>query len=179
LLSAILHSFGITNLDPAKLLASTPGKIFQSKNAQILFDRNKLLIRKLELLGEQEILISHFPDTITAGKTKFSFELVNINKLPSIPFDNDIHVLDAGKIRMPLTLRKWLPGDAFYPLGMRKKKKISDFLIDRKVNRFEKELTYVLLSGQDIVCILGHRIDDRFKLTDETNSVLYITQIHD
>ena len=61
---------------------------------------------------------------------------------------------------------------------MTKKKKISDFLIDKKVNRFDKEMTYVVLSDKDIVCILGHRIDDRFKITDETVSVLYIEQIY-
>ena len=61
---------------------------------------------------------------------------------------------------------------------MTKRKKISDFLIDKKVNRFEKEMTYVLLSGKDIVCILGHRIDDRFKITEETVSVLYVERIY-
>ncbi|MBK7429580.1 MAG: hypothetical protein IPI62_01225 [Bacteroidetes bacterium] len=46
------------------------------------------------------------------------------------------------------------------------------------MNRFDKEMTYVVLSDKDIVCILGHRIDDRFKITDETVSVLYIEQIY-
>lgn len=54
------------------------------------------------------------------------------------------------------------------------RKKISDYLIDRKVSGPEKERQFVLLSGEDIVWVVGRRIDDRYRLTDQTETVLRI-----
>ena len=179
LLSAVLHSYGITNLEPEKILNSSPGKIFQAKNYRLLFDRTTLVLQIKKVEDNLEVLISHTPDQIELGNHKFSFETLNSARLTAIPREDTIQVLDAGKLKFPLTVRRWKSGDSFYPLGMSKKKKISNFLIDKKVNRFEKEMTYVLLSDQDIVCILGHRIDNRYKITDETVSVLYVEKIHE
>ena len=178
LLSAVLHSYGITNLEPGKILNASPGKIFQSQSARILYDRNSLVLQPKKSEPTQEFLISHTPDQLEIGDHKFSFETISSNRLTAIPREENIQAVDAGKISYPLQVRKWQAGDSFYPLGMTKRKKISDFLIDKKVNRFEKEMTYVLLSGKDIVCILGHRIDDRFKITEETVSVLYVERIY-
>jgi len=53
-------------------------------------------------------------------------------------------------------------------------KKISDFLIDEKVSLPDKENIWLLAMGQKIVWVLGHRIDDRFKITSETKQVLML-----
>jgi tRNA(Ile)-lysidine synthase len=57
---------------------------------------------------------------------------------------------------------------------MKKKKKISDFLIDNKVPLNKKENTFVVVSGDDIVCVLGHRIDNRYRISAFTKKVLTI-----
>jgi tRNA(Ile)-lysidine synthase len=69
-------------------------------------------------------------------------------------------------------LRKWKRGDYFYPLGMNKKKKVSNYLVDEKVSLLEKEKICVLLSGEHIIALLGKRIDDRFKVTSNTKKSL-------
>jgi len=89
------------------------------------------------------------------------------------PSDNlNEAVLDADLLVFPLQWRKWVTGDYFFPLGMTHRKKISDFLIDRKISLGEKDSVTVLESEGEIVWVVGHRIDNRFKLTSETKRAL-------
>jgi tRNA(Ile)-lysidine synthase len=83
--------------------------------------------------------------------------------------------LDADNIEFPLILRKWEVGDYFFPLGMTQKKKLSDFFIDQKMDRFQKEKIWVLESLGKIIWLVGHRIDNRYKITDATKKVLQLT----
>lgn len=73
--------------------------------------------------------------------------------------------LDASKLSFPLEVRRWRQGDSFIPLGMRGRKKLSDFFVDCKMSLPEKEDAWVVTSAGQIVCVLGRRLDDRFKLT--------------
>src|SRR5699024_11055499 len=72
--------------------------------------------------------------------------------------------LSADKLKYPLKLRLWRPGDAFKPLGMKGHRKISDFLKDKKTTLFDKENTWVLLSEGTIVWLVGHRIHDTYRV---------------
>ena len=85
--------------------------------------------------------------------------------------------LDFHSIQFPLTLRHWLHGDYFYPLGMEQMKKVSDFFVDTKVPLPQKERIWILASGRKIVWIVGHRIDHRFRITEDTSKVL-VLRVH-
>ena len=94
--------------------------------------------------------------------------------VPSLSGSRWTAVLDAGRTRYPLEMRPWLPGDRFVPLGMRGRRKVKDFLIDRKVPAEERAGVPLLLSGGTPVWLCGCRIDDRFKVTEGTERVLVV-----
>ena len=82
--------------------------------------------------------------------------------------------MDADKVTIPLTIRKWERGDKFYPLGMKGKKNISDYLTDKKFTLFEKERQYVACQDDDIVWLVEERIDHRFRITSSSKLALII-----
>ena len=81
----------------------------------------------------------------------------------------------SEKLNFPLKLRKWKRGDSFQPFGMKGKKKLSKFFKDEKIPLNEKEKIWLLLSDEKIVWVIGHRMDDRFKVTENTKRILKIT----
>jgi tRNA(Ile)-lysidine synthase len=88
---------------------------------------------------------------------------------------NEIYV-DAAKIQFPLTLRKWQIGDQMQPLGMKHQKKISDILIDNKVDNLSKSNTYVLCNASnEIIWLINQRVSENFKIEANCNNVLHIS----
>ncbi len=99
---------------------------------------------------------------------------VRERRLMEIPASPNRAALDYDRLSFPLTLRRWRPGDAFKPLGMRGTKKLQDFFSDEKWSRTAKENAWLLCSGNDIIWLVGHRIDDRYKIGDATEKVYLV-----
>ena len=150
----------------------TSGKIFYSTTHRLLVDRDYLIISKIDhtnnLLVDIKKTDLEILDPIIM-KLNFSNDLKFINR-------KNIAFFDAEKLHFPLQIRKWEEGDSFFPLGMNGRKKISDYFIDEKFSRFQKEETFFLCSDQEIIWIIGHRMDDRFKITDKTKKS-YIAEL--
>ena len=87
----------------------------------------------------------------------------------------EVAQLDYDKLTFPLQLRKWQSGDRFHPLGMKGSKLLSDFFVDQKMTTRQKEECQVLTTADgEIVWVVGYRIDDRFKVTRETKTILRV-----
>jgi tRNA(Ile)-lysidine synthase len=84
-------------------------------------------------------------------------------------------VFDAGRLTMPLLLRSWKPGDAFYPLGMNgHRKKLQDYFADLKVPRHGRRRIPLLVAPEGIAWVCGYRMDHRFRVTSETATALLV-----
>src|SRR5699024_10570572 len=107
------------------------GKVIKSSTHQLLKDRNWYIISPIASKHKQHILIAEEDKKVMTEDLKL---LLSQNTLKDnfIPKNENIAILDYNKIDFPLVLRRWRKGDYFYPLGMRKKKKLSRFFIDKK-----------------------------------------------
>jgi len=156
------------------LMDSDSGKYIQSSTHRIIKNRNWLIISPNETAKAQNIVIDG-PD----GRWMMADGSIQLETPSATGFtlqkSHLIAQLDAEKIKFPLLLRKWGKGDYFYPLGMKKKKKLARFFIDNKLSQTEKEKTWVLEMNKKIIWVVGMRIDERFKITPQTKKILKIS----
>lgn len=83
-----------------------------------------------------------------------------------------IAVIDADKVHFPMTIRGRLQGDFFYPLGFGKKKKLQDYFVDEKIPRDERDVVPLLICDNNIVWVIGYRLDERYRVDKDTKRVL-------
>ena len=161
LLFEILYPLGFNATqveDICRALEGQPGKVFTSGHWRVVKDREYLLIETCQqatqptLTMEEHILT---PDFI-------------------IPRDKTVACFDADKLMLPLSLRLWQKGDYFIPFGMKGRKKISDYMTDRKFSLLRKEQQWVLCCGNDIIWLVGERTDNRFRIDENTRKALII-----
>ena len=114
----------------------------------------------------------------TIGKTQFTIDepiKLEIKEIDIVDFEliksSNVACFDADKLQYPLILRRWQQGDWFIPFGMKGRKKLSDFFVDKKFTMNDKEQLWLLTSGDDIVWVVGHRVDARYAVTDRTKNV--------
>jgi tRNA(Ile)-lysidine synthase len=152
-------------------LGGPSGKQFLSATHRIVKDREDLIIMPLNKEEKRKFYLERETGRITEP-VDLEWMVVDHTESFHISSDRKIACLDLQKLHFPLILRHWQSGDYFKPLGMQGMKKISDYLIDRKVSLPDKERIWLLTSGNEIAWVIGQRLDDRFKVRPETRQVL-------
>jgi tRNA(Ile)-lysidine synthase len=151
---------------------SIPGKIFTSPTHQLIVDRNDLVIKSLNADSFNKLKIKSLPEL----KEQKLFACAGLKEF-NIPAKNEL-LIEQDKLIFPLIIRKRQAGDKFKPFGMRNFKLVSNFLKDEKLNLFEKENCKLLVNGNgDIIWIIGHRSDDRYKVNNTGTNFLKLTLI--
>ena len=167
--SAIEDAFG--SID------ATPGKVFFSDHYRLIKDREYFIIDRTAEKGEAESSC-----WIGSETKEISSPLHLIFRTTQVPVEINTNSgclnADYDLLKFPLELRRWREGDWFIPFGMKGRKKLSDYFTDRKFSLKDKENAWLLLSGEDIIWIVGHRTDNRFKVTDKTER-LFIVECSD
>ena len=152
------------------------GRRFYAREYVAYIDRGEILVTRITSEDSCEVRVEERALRSYCGNSVLYYEKVDVGTIKDFGVPPHIAQLDADKLHYPLTLRRWREGDWFVPFGMTGKRKVSDFLIDNKVSMAEKERQFVLLSGEDIVWVVGRRIDDRYRLTRDSDTVLRITK---
>ncbi len=197
-LEELLKDFGFNYFQSKEIyhsLDGLSGKVFHSATHTLLKDREDLIItspkrrspqpspigreqeqKALPIFGEGWATdASEEFHTVTCDDKNLCFSVVEIADFEAnFAKNNTTLFVDYDKITFPLMLRTWQEGDWFIPLGMKGQKKISDFLIDKKVSMNLKKVIFLLTSQDNILWIVGHRADDRFKITETTKRVLKV-----
>jgi len=167
-------NFGSASVeDIVNSLNGPPGKQFFSPTHRLVKDRKDLIITPLK----EEENRKYYLD-LSEGQVydPLDLEWVVVDNTDNfkIPKNPNIACLDLDLLDFPLILRHWQKGDYFQPFGMQGIKKISNFLIDEKVSLPDKENTWMLASGHKIIWVIGHRIDEKFRITGKTRQVLMV-----
>ena len=151
--------------------AQTGKHILSSKNYICYVERDKYVVYRIaSIQDDEEIYLPKEESTFKLGNLTIDHKKHAIENY-MIQSNKFIGALDFDCLSYPLKLRKWKKGDTFIPLGMKKNKKISDFLRDEKIPFYLKKDSLVLLSKEKIIWVVGKRISEEFKITRNTTTV--------
>ncbi len=179
LIFEIISDYGFTEKqvdEVIKLAEAGSGKFIPSPATphRIIKFRNWFIISKHQSVDAETVVVEEGVKNVQCSMFNVQFSSIQTtNHKPQTT--NSIACLDADEITFPLILRRWKQGDYFYPLGMKKKKKLARFFIDQKLSKTEKEKAWVIEMNKKIVWVVGMRIDDRFKVTEKTKKILKIS----
>ncbi len=156
------------------LIEDVSGRRVYSKDYVAYVDRKNILITDIDNNDSCEVEVTKSMMRAYCGNSVMLIENLVIDLVDSFDLGDNVALIDADKLTFPLKLRRWCDGDSFVPLGMSGRKKVSDLLIDLKVSVPEKNRQFVLTSGEDIVWVVGRRLDDRFKVEANSENILKI-----
>jgi tRNA(Ile)-lysidine synthase len=166
-----LCDFGFTAWDDSyALVDAQSGKQVFSDGFRLLKDREILILTPIEDADHQSYVIEKGQEEVTQPVSLAICPATGIGDA-----DKNRIFVDADTLQFPLKIRKWQEGDYFFPFGMGGKKKIGKFFKDEKFSLVDKANAWLLCSAGEIVWIIGHRADGRFKVTDNTTNILQIT----
>ena len=167
----VFKDYGFTEwLDVLDLLDAETGKQVFSQTHRLIKNRKHLLLSEINFEVSETISISEHEKQVETpfGALFFDDADAILSKRTHIIF------VDKDTLEFPLSIRKHKEGDVFYPLGMTGKKKVSKYFKDEKLSLIDKENTWLLCSGEDVVWVINRRADSRFRVTDNTKQILKI-----
>lgn len=173
LLWYLLKPFGFSYTQCRMIVCDhVPGKIFLTPTHRLTIDREEYILQERSLQAGGIVSLDEVPSVVHEFGRTLSLEESTVPDPGT--FRESVAFVDFDRIQFPLVWRRWQAGDVFVPLGMSHRKKVSDFLIDKKISMPDKEDVTVLVSNDRIVWVVGHRIADPVRLSAATRRVLKI-----
>ena len=142
---------------------------------ELLLSKNKYCVEEIHVLIETEIEVPGVTELVDMNcRVRMEIREIENGFLEEFKQNktNYEEAVDFDKVSMPLTVRTRKPGDRFQPLGSRGVKKIKDFFIDNKVSVMERDTVPIVTMNGVPIWIVGFRIDDRIRVSEETTNLL-------
>ncbi len=149
---------------------------FYSRDFVAHLDRGNIMVARIEEEDDCEVIVERDDMRSYCGNSVLYYEHTDIDNVNEYHLPSDVALIDESKLQYPLRLRRWREGDTFIPFGMAGRKKVGDYLTDQKVPVVERKRQFVLVSGEEIVWVVGRRTDDRFRIGAGTENILKITK---
>ena len=166
-LHELFSPYGFNNVtDLLYLIQAQSGKFLVSNTHRLIRDREQLILTPIEK-SDLSKEIKWIPEYDLKAPIQISVESEFVPK-------HKYALLNADMLKYPLILRKYKKGDYFCPVGMKGKKKLSKYFKDQKFSLLDKESQWVLCSEDQIVWVVGHRVDARFAGNSDTNNPLIL-----
>lgn len=150
------------------------GRLFYSDKHTLLLNRKQLIIKESSENATKEFIIQDMVGEME-HPLHLKWEIIPNDSKFSLEKNADNAYFDADKIHVPLKLRHWQKGDRFIPFGMRGSKLVSDYFIDEKISRFEKDEIWLLVSEDNILWITGYRASNLYKVHKQTQNIFRIS----
>jgi tRNA(Ile)-lysidine synthase len=166
------YGFGRNHIDDLMILLEkdNSGKILQSSKHILLIERNNIILKVNTVQNDfTQISISGWDDT---SWNEIGIKIYTNSKEDYKRARSNQAFIDADKVVFPLVVRNWQKGDFFHPFGMKGIKKLSDFFIDNKFTNYQKQNTLLLCDNESIIWVIGHRIDNKYAITKNTNNII-------
>ncbi|MCJ8211413.1 tRNA lysidine(34) synthetase TilS [Mucilaginibacter sp. RS28] len=172
LLNELLKPYGFiptTISDVIEALDKHAGRRFEGDGWLLVLDREQLILSPQSNYLPTNVQVNANDETCIWGT--YQFKISHTSAQVPIPPDPAIAMIDSDQLIFPLTVRSWELSDAFRPLGMESRKKLSDFFIARKIPLHRKSRIPIVVNGNgEIIWIAGLRLDDRYKITAATKN---------
>jgi tRNA(Ile)-lysidine synthase len=159
--------------DIMESILNPESKVFLSSNHRLIKEKKYLVITSLTSTSNY-FLLEKKNQKVRTEFFEIEFEIIENSHRIKVE-SKGYQFLDADELEFPLIIRNWKQGDYFYPEGLNKKKKVSDYFTDKKTSLLEKERTLLLFSNDKLCSVVGSRIDNRFKVKPSTKSILRLS----
>ncbi len=165
----LIQEYGFSMAQCEAIISSTQisGSRYLSPSHELILDRNRIIV--VEQANKTDEVEIHLEGDGRYMIPNGELIIHHASFVPAYSDDPNTELIDASKITGALMLRHWQSGDFFYPFGGSGRQKLQDYFTNEKLSMIDKANVWLLTAENEIVWVVGMRLDHRYRVTPQTN----------